>query len=138
MQEFTPILIALLCFGAVSAGVFVLGQYFATQSQVQRRLAVPVTANAARAPATTSFQSFIARHFDEKRFGFDNTLRGKMRRELVRAGYFRRDAINIYIFARLAAAVVMPVVGYLAAEAFLSTWFAKLFVVVLVLVLAII
>lgn len=138
MQEITPILIVLLSFGAVSAGVFVLGQYFATQSQVQRRLPVPASAINAGGGAPTSIQSFIARHFDEKRFGVDDTLRGKIRRELIRAGYFRRDALNFYIFARLATAVLLPSVAYGVAEAVFVTWYAKLFAVTIGLALAII
>ena len=36
-------------------------------------------------------------HFDlGKRFGVDDSLRGKLRFNLLRAGYFRSDAINFY------------------------------------------
>jgi len=55
----------------------------------------------------------IARHFDERRFGVDDTLRGKLRQNLVRAGYFRRDAINFYVLWRLAAVVLLPFLAYL-------------------------
>ena len=54
----------------------------------------------------------VARHFDEKRFGVDDTLRGQLRLNLVRAGYFRRDAINFYVLWRLAAAALMPILAY--------------------------
>jgi tight adherence protein C len=138
MIEITPFLIAILSFGAVSAGVYVLGQYLATQSQMQRRLPVSTAAVGVGDTSASAFQSFIARNFDEKRFGVDNTLRGKLRRELVRAGYFRRDALNIYIFSRLVAAFFAPLIAYIASEIFLSAWYEKLFVVAVALALAII
>ena len=55
----------------------------------------------------------MARHFDEKRFGIDAATRGKLRLKLVQAGYFRRDAVNFYIFWRLAAMVLLPAAAYL-------------------------
>src|SRR5437868_5126947 len=101
MAELVPILVALLSFGAVAALVFVAGQYVWTQSRVQRRLAMPAqSSDVARRDTSQPFGAFVARHFGEKRFGVDETLRGKLRRELLKAGYFRRDALNYYIFAR--------------------------------------
>jgi len=140
MFELTPFLIVAMAFGAVAAIVFVVGQYLASQAQVQRRLPVPGQAPGAIGTPPSSLQAFIARHFDEKRFGVDATLRGKLRRELVRAGYFRSDALNLYIFARLATAVIVPSVAYVGAEVLLVDypWFARFFVVLIALVLAII
>src|SRR5712691_10191043 len=117
MSELMPFVVAALSFGAVAAMVFVVGQYLATQAQMHRRLPIP-----ARPPDSSfgstpgALQAFIARHFDEKRFGVDSTLRGKLRRELLRAGYFRSDAINYYIFARIAVAILLPVTAYIFSE----------------------
>jgi tight adherence protein C len=142
MLELAPILIATLSFGTVAAIVFLVGQHFAIQAQVQRRLQVPARSSERSNVGTraTALQAFVAKHFDEKRFGIDTTLRGKMRRELVRAGYFRSDALNYYLFCRIAAAIFLPSIAYILFEIFLSTyaWYVKLAVVGLTLTLAII
>jgi tight adherence protein C len=117
MIDFAPILIPALSFGAVAAVVFVIGQYYSTQAQVQRRL--PTTAQSADIAAGQPFHSvhaFIARHFAERRFGVDGAVRERLRRELLKAGYFRGYAVNYYIFARLAAVLVFPVVVYVLSE----------------------
>jgi tight adherence protein C len=132
MQPSTPLLIALLSFGTVALLVFVIGQYVWTQARLQRRLPV-LARDGGRAPAQPSGGPLgaIIRHFDEKRFGVDEGLRGKLRRELARAGYFRKEALNYYIFARLAIVIVLPTVAYLFIEAFLldMAWFLKLSIV---------
>jgi tight adherence protein C len=141
MSDFAPIVVAILAFSAVAAAVFVIGRYLATQMQVQRRL--PASAQGgefATAQSTSSLQAFIARHFDEKRFGIDSTLRGKLRRDLVRAGFFRNDALNHYVFARLAAVIVLPTLAYVIILVFLpaAPWYLKLVVLLVSLLLAIV
>ena len=76
---------------------------------------------------TSGFDALVSTYFDEKRFGIEGSVRAKLRRELIRAGFFRADAINYYIFARLAAVVILPIVGYLLAEQFLINreWYLK-------------
>src|SRR6266446_10210256 len=109
MQESIPLLVAVLSFGAVTALAFVVGQYVWVQSRIQRRLSAPAhTSRVAKARPPKALDAFITKHFDEKRFGVDETLRGKLRRELVRAGYFGTDALNYYIFARMAAVTIFP------------------------------
>jgi tight adherence protein C len=129
MIELVPLIVVTLSFGTVSAIVFVVGQYLTTQAQMQRRLPAPARASdGAIGVPPRKLQAFIAKHFDEKRFGIDSTLRGKLRRELLRAGYFRSDAINRYIFARIVVAVLLPVSAYILAQFFLQNvpWFVKL------------
>jgi len=41
----------------------------------------------------------VSGFFNEGRFGVDGSVRAKLRRELVRAGFFRADAITYYIFS---------------------------------------
>jgi tight adherence protein C len=133
MTEYMPLIIAALSFGTVAAIVFVLGQYLATRAQIQRRL--PVSGRASDTSSistpTRAIQGFLAKHFDEKRFGVDSSLRGKLRRELLRAGYFRNDALNSYIFARILVAVLLPVSAYILSESLLQAvpWFLKLLLV---------
>jgi len=86
MQESIPLVVALLSFGAVTALAFVFGQYVWVQSRIQRRLSAPAhTFRVAKARPPRALDAFVTKHFDEKRFGVDETLRGKLRRELVRA-----------------------------------------------------
>ena len=140
MSEYLPLLISLLAFGTVAAAVIGLGRYFATQMQVQRRLpASSIGGSTSSNQLTANLHAFIARHFDEHRFGVDSTLRGKLRRELVKAGYFRTDALNHYIFARLAIVVVLPIIAYVILQFFLESapWLIKFVVLLISLLLAI-
>src|SRR5262249_34443325 len=92
---------------------FVIGQYYLRESHLRRRLPLPqaVTVEPGR-QAAGSIGRLVARHFDERRFGVDDTLRGKLRLNLIRAGYFRKDAINFYVFWRVIAVVIVPIICY--------------------------
>src|SRR5690242_15628658 len=113
MTEWTPFLVAVLAFGAMSGIAFVVGQHYLRASHMQRRLPLPQAATgSAGGDVASSIGRLVARHFDEKRFGVDDTLRGKLRGNLIRAGYFRKDAINFYVFWRLAAVIGLPIICY--------------------------
>jgi tight adherence protein C len=58
--------------------------------------------------------SLIAGGVDERKFGIDAAVRTKLRRELVRSGFFSDDALKIYILARIAAVVALPVLAFVA------------------------
>jgi tight adherence protein C len=117
MADFTPIFVAVLAFCAVTAIVFVVGQYYNTYTQMLRRLPASVQASSSSGTSSpTALQTFIARHFHEQRFGVDSTLRAKLRRDLLRAGYFRNDAINYYIFFRIVLVILLPLIAYLLVE----------------------
>lgn len=121
MLEISPIVFTLLAFGAVAAAVFGIGRYVVVQAQIQRRLPVSSPVSEVLSAQTTSrLQAFIAKNFDERRFGVDNTLRGKLRRDLVRAGFFRSDALNVYIFARIGLVIVLPTLAYVIMTLFLN------------------
>ncbi len=110
MFEAIPVLIAVLLFGAVAAVVFVLGQYAAVQAQTNRRLPTNVQhAGKSINEQPDAFRAFVVKYFDERRFGLDNTRRGKLRSKLLKAGYFTNDALNYYIFARVVTAIGLPV-----------------------------
>jgi tight adherence protein C len=141
MQESIPFIIAILSFVTVSALAFVFGQYFVLQSRIQRRLSLPAhPSEVVTTRPSGVMDAFITRHFDEKRFGVDESLRGKLRRELVKAGYFRNDALNYYIFARMAAVAVLPTLSYIATEAFANdaAWYFKLAIVSIAVLLAVV
>jgi tight adherence protein C len=139
MTEFMPILIALLALGAVAALVFVAGQYFSAQLHLQRRAGGPVAGTETTPALIESINTLVSTYFDENKFGLDGTVKAKLRRDLVRAGYFRADAVKYYIFAKVVMVVMVPIAGYVAAEIFMVGygWPLKLGLVAILTVLAI-
>ncbi len=140
MSEIAPTTFVLLTFGAVVAAVFGIGRYMFIQMQMQRRL--PAAGLGGDSPAFQSsarLYAFIAKNFDERRFGVDNTLRGKLRLDLIKAGFFRNDALNIYIFSRLALVVVLPLLAYVLIQTFFTQvpFVAKFAVLLMSLLIAI-
>ena len=112
MANIIPLIVALLAFCATGCVAYVVGQYYLRNVHLYGRLPVAQEAAGDYGSAARGLAAMVARHFDEKRFGVDDTLRGQLRLNLVRAGYFRKDAINFYVFWRLAAVVLMPVAAY--------------------------
>jgi tight adherence protein C len=117
MFDYLPFDVGLLAFGAVTLAVATVGRYIAAQAHLQRRLTTPVYRPMEEvARRKRALQSFITRHFDERRFGVDSRLREKLRRQLVQAGIFRADALNYYIFARVFLVVSLPSLAYAAVD----------------------
>src|SRR5258708_3936425 len=119
MIELVPILVPAVSFLAIAAAVFVLGQYILAQVQIQRRLPEQVAPGLALEPPLQGFDALVARHFNPARFGIGDAARERLRRKLLDAGYFRRQAINHYAFARVAAAVLVPAMALVASNLFL-------------------
>jgi tight adherence protein C len=113
MTDWTPLVVAALAFCAMGGVAYVVGQYYVQANRLSRRLPVIQGAAGDSASAASAATGLVARHFDEKRFGIDDTVRGQLRANLIRAGYFRKDAINYYVLWRLAAAALFPLVAYL-------------------------
>jgi tight adherence protein C len=132
-------LITVLVFGSVAIAVFAVAQIAALQIRVSRRVA----AHAKDAPAPKSlastFHAIVSTYFDEKRFGVEGSVREELRRELMRAGFFRADAIKHYIFARLASVAILPILAYLLVEQFLFDyeWYLKFGLVAIVFLVAV-
>src|SRR5262245_46442440 len=126
-QELSVELITILAFGAVAIGVYAIGQLLSVQVRVHQRVATQGQDATQRRDADTApglasgFDALVATIFDEKRSGFEGSVRTKLRRELIRAGFFRVDAIKYYIFARVASVVLLGIVALFAAQ-FLSNW----------------
>jgi tight adherence protein C len=141
ITDISPALIAFLAFGAVTAIVFVIGQFVATQARVQHRAAATVRSSGATpAPAfTQNLDGLIASYFDEKRFGIAGSVRAKLRRELVRAAFFNPNAINYYVFFRVALVAILPSAAYILGEIFIAhqPWFAKLGIVAVAMMVAV-
>jgi tight adherence protein C len=136
MFEYLPLLVAVLAFSSVAALALFVGQYVSSQAHLRRRLAAPVQAPLQR---SRPLQEFVTKHFDERRFGVDRTVRGKLRNALVRAGYFHSKALNYYIFARVVVAVGLPSLVYVCIQLFLAelAWLPKLLIVFISFLLAI-
>ena len=115
MNDVTPLIVALLAFCAISGVAFVAGQYYMRALRLRRRLPV-AQRSSTELEVGGNIARLVARHFDETRFGVDDTLRGKLRQNLIKAGYFRTDAINFYVLWRLVAMVLLPITAYLAVE----------------------
>jgi tight adherence protein C len=106
-QQFLPLLTMLMAFGAVAAVVFVTGQYVTTQARVQKRVGA-----LQGEPETTELlagvSTLVSSYFDEKRFGLEDSFKAKLRRDLLRAGFFNVQNVSYYIFIRIAGATVLP------------------------------
>lgn len=130
MADWTPLVVIGMAFCSIAGVTFAAGQYYLRELKLRRRLPVPQGA-AKDFVAGGNIAGLVSRHFDEKRFGIDDTLRGKLRMNLVRSGYFRNDAVNFYVFWRLAAVVLLPILAYLLLElAFSRTQFASRLVII--------
>jgi tight adherence protein C len=126
MAEIAPILLAVIAFIFVAAGVFFAGRYMASQAAISRRLAIPVAASPGVSVTEFNpprfFLAGLANRVDEKKFGIEGALRAKFRRELIRAGYFSDDAIRYYIIVRIGLVLVLPVVTFVFAEIFMASF----------------
>jgi len=117
MIDLAPILIPAFSFAAVAAVAIVAGNYVAVQARMRRRLpAARMPFDMSKESGFQTLHAFVARHFDAKRLGIDGAIRDKLRRDLLRAGYFRSYAVNYYVLARLGAVVVLPIVTYASVE----------------------
>jgi tight adherence protein C len=104
------ILFVSTAFMAVAGVVLVMGHYFQSRTELRRRLASGGTHSAvvSEHPTRGGLANFVAESFTEDRFGVDNDLRQKLRRELIRAGFFNPNAIRYYVFARFCSVILLP------------------------------
>jgi tight adherence protein C len=115
MTDLTPFLVTAMAFCAIAGVAFAGGQFYLRALKLRRRLPVPHEPSA-EFEVGGNITRLVSRHFGEKRFGVDDTLRSKLRMNLVRAGYFRNDAVNFYALWRLASVVLLPVLTYALLE----------------------
>jgi tight adherence protein C len=127
MSDMTPIIAAALAFASVALLVYVVAQYYTADARVRRRLPMPVQGSAAALTrGEGNLEAFITRQFAEERFGVEGATRGKLRRELLKAGYFSEYAVNYYIFARILSVAVLPVMVFVLLRLFLPGMSAPL------------
>src|SRR6186997_1125377 len=124
MSEWTPLLVTLMAFACVAAVVYVVARYVTSQASMQRRL--PIHASGSQSSSVTDdvvpnyFLASLTSKIDEKRFGIEGPLRVKLRRDLVRAGYFSDEAVRIYILARLGIVLMLPALVFIVIKIFFS------------------
>jgi tight adherence protein C len=138
-QELLFLLITILAFGAVAVGVFAIVQFIAVQIRVHQRFAAQGR-DVETAPGLASgFDALVSTFFDEKRFGVEGSARTKLRRELIRAGFFHVEAIKYYIFARIATVVVFVIVALLTEQLLVNSgWYLKFALVAIIMFLAVV
>jgi tight adherence protein C len=137
--ELASLFITILAFGAVAIGVFAIGQFVAVQIRVHQRVAAHGRDAETATGVASGFDGLVSTIFDEKRFGVEGSVRTKLRRELISAGFFRVDAIRYYIFARVATVVVLAIVALVAEQILVnSEWYLKFGLVAILILLAVV
>ena len=98
-------------FIAGAAVFFLLAQFYLSHMQLNKRISVssPTTAEVQPDSSPSTLTELVRENFSEERFGVDSVSRAKLRKTLLRAGYFRKDAIRFYIFSRIAAVILFPI-----------------------------
>lgn len=117
-MDLNLIVILTLAFLAVTGVSFAGAQFYLGRAQLKRRM--PGTAGlGAPSNPVAGLGSIVVENFTEARFGVDTKLRQKLRRDLLRAGYFSNDAIRYYVFARFCSVVVLPISVFVLTRIFL-------------------
>jgi tight adherence protein C len=132
MSDLAPIIVPILSFGVVAAIAFVIGQYYTLQVRMQQRLPTSGT-EVSGGPRPRGFDSFVARNFDERRFGIDAARREKLRGDLLKAGFFGSHSFNYYVLARIVCAAGFPLLAYILTQ-FFSTGTSPLVKLLVVLI----
>ena len=124
MTELVPLVVAAMSFGCVAIVVFVVGRYLSSQATMHRRLPITTStlgsADLSGSVVPNYFLASLAEKLNEKKFGIEGPIRTKLRRDLIRAGYFSDYAIRLYILARLAVVLVLPTLTYIFIQIFFS------------------
>ncbi|MFB9269905.1 type II secretion system F family protein [Bradyrhizobium erythrophlei] len=120
---------------------FVLGQNLATRARVRSRIVAPLRATDTSRGSVLgwNFDHLVENYFDEKKFGVEGSIRAKLRRDLVRAAFFNPNALNYYIFARLASVVVITGSAYVLVAMLMAeySWPIKFLVVAVAMAVAV-
>ena len=122
MFDWIPLIVILMAFISVAGIIFVIGLYMANQAAIQRRLPVSSSSTSGLALSqgeSTEFLASLAGKIDERKFGIEGPLRAKLRRNLIRAGYFSGEAIRLYVIARLVLVLVLPPLVFVSFKIFL-------------------
>jgi len=101
-----------ITFVSVTLLVFAATQLYLERARLGRRLTTDASSASFGARTSSGFSKFVTGTFTEERFGVDTTVRQKLRRELLRAGFFSPDAVRYYVMARFATVAAAPLLVY--------------------------
>jgi tight adherence protein C len=118
-------------FIAVTGFIYVGGQYYAGRTRMSRRLTAGALNAGTVSRTSGGLSALVTETFTEDRFGVDSTTRQKLRKELLRAGYFGTNSVRYYVFARFATVVLLPLITYAFLLGFAPSlsWLLKLLAV---------
>jgi tight adherence protein C len=110
MEPWLPTLITFAAFAGTTAVAFAVLKHTRAQARIARGLRGSGTTEplSERPGASTAF---IVRHFGASRDDRGHIAEGRLRDELVRAGFFSPQSTSYYRFARFAAAPVFIIMG---------------------------
>jgi tight adherence protein C len=124
MTDVVPLVVAAMSFGCVAIVVFVVGRHLSSQVAMRRRLPIPTAASGSADLSgnivPNSLLASLVERLDEKRFGIEGPIRTKLRRDLIKAGFFFDYTIRLYILTRLVLVLVLPTFAYIYTEIFFS------------------
>jgi tight adherence protein C len=130
------LLFVLASFLAIAGIAFVVGQYLETRIDLRRRMPAGATAADSSSPSPQSaIGALVSETFTEERFGVDVKLRQKLRRDLLRAGFFSPYAVRYYVFSRFCTVAVLPMAVFVLCE-ILAPGMRLVFLVVTVVIAA--
>jgi tight adherence protein C len=101
---------AAAAFMAVAGFAFAVGQLVTSRNRLQRRLPPSGArlSDALTGASSDGFGALVAERFAEDRFGIGQRLRQELRLKLVRSGFFGRNAVQFYVFARVCSIIAVP------------------------------
>lgn len=120
-MDLTIVVILSASFLAVAGVVYVAAQFVERRIELRQRLPSGASTSALQMQAgrQSALAALVTDTFTEDRFGVDSNLRQKLRRQLLRAGFFGPYAIRYYVFARFCSVVMFPLAVFMLFELFL-------------------
>jgi len=116
--DFDVIMIVGAAFVAVTATAIVAGQAFVNRAQLSRRLMAGAAAPEVKQRQEARRQEVeLTTKATESRLGIEGDVRLKLRRELVRAGFFGPEAVKYFMIWRLCAILILPAAALAATQA---------------------
>ncbi|MFN3889772.1 MAG: type II secretion system F family protein [Beijerinckiaceae bacterium] len=88
---------------------------------VRRRLAAAPVSFVLRKEKLNPARAIVAKNFDEKFFKLEPDARSLLRMDLIRAGFFKSDAVAVYLSARFLLMIALPTIGLIYGAVLLPT-----------------
>jgi tight adherence protein C len=111
------LLVMLLAFACVALVAYVAASGFMRRTLVRQQYGALSTGRDMAGSASRR-----GRRIDASRLGVDAETQRKLRRELIRAGYFSQDGVAIYTIARWSTLLLLPLIGLVLLATLFSGW----------------